>query len=515
MRTYQYINIATTNMGDPVASSNIFCILPIEMHDYISQFLDLKSLSNLIRVNKQTYNIVSGTILHRELIKCQDMVVRDKNKKLSPIQIIFRKACRSDCLYLVQHIEHIHIKEISQTIPNNFRTACATGSMKVIRYFLNQYPDLKKTDGICYACIADRIEIVKFLVANEVNFHMINEKALISACCFGSLKIVEFLVEIGANIHIDNEKPLYAAGKNNHPAIVKFLVEKGANLHIVVDTIILDSCVKGFLQMIKCLAELGVNLRDLCAADFHPPFVIACHYGHLDVVLFLIEQGINVNMNDGKAIQQACISGHKKIVQILMEHGANFRSPQLLVKACEYGQIDILKLLVEQGADLDACDDYNMDLIRMTFNKNINHENHYQIIQYLLSKGLELDETHDRFLYWACKKGDFELAKLFLEHGANPNYLKRHFNSTNLKCSKRHTNNFCKGIYCLEIATINNHLNIVQLLIKYGANFRHPKYIETLMREGSWEIIEWIINVTSKCLDFRIKQSKKYFIRNV
>ncbi|KAE9385780.1 ankyrin, partial [Gymnopus androsaceus JB14] len=57
----------------------------------------------------------------------------------------------------------------------------------------------------------------------------------------------------------------------------------------------------------------------------YTPLMIAAEIGHLDVVSVLIEEGANVNAQseDGStALRQASQEGHLEIVKLLLNHGA-------------------------------------------------------------------------------------------------------------------------------------------------------------------------------------------------
>ncbi|XP_019860059.1 PREDICTED: transient receptor potential cation channel subfamily A member 1 homolog isoform X2 [Amphimedon queenslandica] len=117
----------------------------------------------------------------------------------------------------------------------------------------------------------------------------------------------------------------------------------------------------------------------------------------------------------------ACFKGHTEIVKLLLEHGADFnvtnnkgqgRTP--LGIACVQGHTEVVKLLLKHKADFnDVTDD----------NGNTPLSN-------------------------ACKPGHMEIVELLLEHGANSNV----------------TNN--KGYTPLSIACYKGHTEIVKLLLE-------------------------------------------------
>jgi len=73
-------------------------------------------------------------------------------------------------------------------------------------------------------------------------------------------------------------------------------------------------------------------------------FIFACELGMRDLVDFLLTANKKLNLNDG--LWGACCGGHREIVDLIIERGANnfifgFQG------ACEGGHLDLAKLMVE------------------------------------------------------------------------------------------------------------------------------------------------------------------------
>ena len=56
------------------------------------------------------------------------------------------------------------------------------------------------------------------------------------------------------------------------------------------------------------------------------PIYVACQNGHIEVVKYLVEHGANINKgnnnNNATPLDIACEKGHEKVVKYLVEHGA-------------------------------------------------------------------------------------------------------------------------------------------------------------------------------------------------
>jgi len=76
------------------------------------------------------------------------------------------------------------------------------------------------------------------------------------------------------------------------------------------------------------------------------PLIIAAAYGHKDVVQILLDNGANIDHqeNDGvTALLFAAINGEKDVVQLLLDNGANRRLKSNLGTACIYnGRVDYI-----------------------------------------------------------------------------------------------------------------------------------------------------------------------------
>ncbi len=143
-------------------------------------------------------------------------------------------------------------------------------------------------------------------------------RSLIYACQYGTLDMVECLVQHGANISVGIGEPLKSASYRGNLLIVQYLIKMGADV-LLDDNRALRYAVAGnHLDVLIHLVDSGAKAND-CA------LVWACSLGFTDIVKYLISRGADASMMDNTCITQARLNGHKDIVEILLQHGAQFR----------------------------------------------------------------------------------------------------------------------------------------------------------------------------------------------
>src|SRR4051812_26216992 len=102
----------------------------------------------------------------------------------------------------------------------------------------------------------------------------------------------------------------------------------------------------------KKLLSLCLMLFTLAAtADQNEDLVKACQAGNLAEVKAQVEKGADVNYKGGTPINSAVF--YADVVQYLLEKGAkaNEGDNNALVTACVYGSPQVIKLLLDAGAD--------------------------------------------------------------------------------------------------------------------------------------------------------------------
>jgi ankyrin repeat protein len=154
------------------------------------------------------------------------------------------------------------------------------------------------------------------------------KSALQAAATSGDSSTVQTLVKSGAAVNYrgDSGGALHLAVRGGYKDIVKILLEAGANPNV-----------KG--------NELGLPLTDAAA------------HGDDELVLLLLDRGADPNVIDGwhydRPLSAACHKCSLETVRALLEKGATPINCHALCHAAERGDIDIMRLVLENGADVN------------------------------------------------------------------------------------------------------------------------------------------------------------------
>jgi hypothetical protein len=175
--------------------------------------------------------------------------------------------------------------------------------------------------------------------------------------------------------------------------------------------------------------------------------------GHVETVQALLVMGADVNKagEDGnKPLIEAIEEQHWAVARLLLEYKAevNIRcySQTPLVKASFHGQIELVRILLARGANINL-----------------------------------VDANADSPLITAIHFRHWDIVKLLLTHKPNVNHVS------------------FDGETALTAAAFQGHLETVKELVAIGANINHlTKYSETALikatRQNKWEVVNFLVS---------------------
>ncbi|MGM0589167.1 MAG: ankyrin repeat domain-containing protein [Bacteroidota bacterium] len=188
------------------------------------------------------------------------------------------------------------------------------------------------------------------------------QKNLIESIENGKIDTVKALIiSHPALIHARTESSipivLYAAYLKKWD-VVDELIALGAELNVF------EASAVGDQERLEQLLEHSPGLLNGYSTDGYTPLGLACYFGHVDIVQFLLDQGANTNKRSNNAqrvfpLHSALTQNDKdlalKLVTILLDYDAEADVAQqdgitALHQAAARGNLGVLKLLIRHGA---------------------------------------------------------------------------------------------------------------------------------------------------------------------
>ncbi|AAV51143.1 ankyrin containing protein, partial [Acanthamoeba polyphaga mimivirus] len=104
---------------------------------------------------------------------------------------------------------------------------------------------------------------------------------------------------------------------------------------------------------------------------------------------------------------------------ILVEHGADISAnyDRTIINSSEYGNFEIVKYLIDNGADITAINEYGFTPLDLS-SKN----GHYEIVKLLVECRASIIKTDNLTLILASENGHIKIVKLLVENGADIRY---------------------------------------------------------------------------------------------
>ena len=294
---------------------------------------------------------------------------------------------------------------------------------------------------------------------------------LMHACSVGDVARATALLKVRANVNAasatDNLTPLMFAADNGYTEIVRLLLEAGANPNVSMatvdrDTPLLMAIRWEDLELVKLLvlwgaAVDGSNINGITA------LASASDTGYTDIVEFLIGCGADVNAkrfdDHFTPLLYACQSGHLEVARLLLDEGAVVDARSIyratpLMWAASQGHTELCSLLIERGADVNAYCIRGVTPLMMAAEAG-----QADIISLLLIFGAKIDEQDmlrnggNTALLFASQNGSLPAVRLLLKAGANVNIAAVGSGATPLMSAAR-----------------NGDLEMVKLMVEHGAN---------------------------------------------
>ncbi|KAH7209900.1 hypothetical protein DER44DRAFT_864517 [Fusarium oxysporum] len=311
-------------------------------------------------------------------------------------------------------------------------------AMECLAFGFNMKPEFAirfKPNLEIYAGIdVDRCCVVEDLLASGANPHMLGyggNTPLHFAAILGDVKIIEKLLDCGADVHISNKSghiPLVLAVRHGRELACMKLLELGT-----VDmcgenrrTALIEAASVKDLTLMETLIEAGATV-DLPDDAGQTALMEASKHGHAQIVKLLLENKSDVDHQDHNrdtALMKACRDIHTDVIELLL--GANARlgimnavgETAFSNAGRRFGDGDVKQLLRRHSTDPGTRDQHSgIALISAsTWGKP-------GIISLILedAESKPTSKYLDLALSTSCSTGGDKVARLLIDHGANPN----------------------------------------------------------------------------------------------
>lgn len=236
----------------------------------------------------------------------------------------------------------------------DFIDAAAAGRVNIMKYLHDRGISDKK-EALVIASENGHINAVRFLLDHGANVQ--EQRALFWASQNGHIDIVELLLDRGANVHTGNDASLSYASQNGHTAIVKLLIDRGSDGRNLIQSV-LTASENGHNETVKLLLDrLGGNRNLLPVYD--QILVSAARGGNLDLVKSMMAQGADIHTDNDAALIDACMECRPNIINFLLEHkfDVHANDDAALIAASATNCTDGVRMLLEHGADVHARND--------------------------------------------------------------------------------------------------------------------------------------------------------------
>lgn len=251
------------------------------------------------------------------------------------------------------------------------------------------------------------------------------------------------------------DKELLKSYLENDIKKIRLLLEYGSNPNIKItnESLLFYASESGNLEIFELLLRYGAELKD--ESEYKIALMCAAMEKRIDILKLLVDRGVDLNIRSisGKtALMYAVEKGYLEIVKFLVDHGSDVS----------------IRSMEGETALLFACRDHRYFIAKylLDHNANINVKSLYDksvLMRVLQGENIKLKhylakQNVELYRRWSFPKNEYKkrtdiaLLKLLLDYGANVNAIDEY------------------GRTALMSAGKNDDLGAIELLLEYGAD---------------------------------------------
>ena len=230
------------------------------------------------------------------------------------------------------------------------------------------------------------------------------------------------IIESGVPIDVPDgvgRTPLFYAARDDNLDIARVLIDKGANINtkdVIGATILIGALRNGQPEAAKLLLEKGASIEE----GGYSPLVLAAERGYRDIAKILLARGADFrrpSLSGDTALRAATRNGHRELAEFLIELGADVNQGQPILGAAFRNDLEMVKLLLGKGADVNAIDKTGRSALRM-----VARDEYEEMMRLLLAHGANVNLPTiygETSLMLAAESGHEKTIRLLLAHGAD------------------------------------------------------------------------------------------------
>ncbi|KAJ7586308.1 ankyrin repeat-containing domain protein [Mycena floridula] len=229
----------------------------------------------------------------------------------------------------------------------------------------------------------------------------------------GNLALLKQFVDWGADLNardLMDRTTLNSAAEAGHLETVKFLLEQGVDVNVkggIMKSALAAAAYRGKIEVVEYLFNKGAN------PNAQDNILFWATFGGLEAVELLIDKGANLQVQGQSALAAASGSGNLDIAKLLIGKGV---SPRNVIEPCSQGDLEMVKLLVRNGADVNALDiTYGSALLAAIQGRQS------EVVEFLIESGADVNAWPNRVctaLQLAIHVGHKGIEEILRRHGA-------------------------------------------------------------------------------------------------
>ncbi len=293
-------------------------------------------------------------------------------------------------------------------------------------------------DGVVFLAVKKGVlENVRLLGEHGVRVnreHLEEKTMLMHAVARGYRDIAAYLLQKGARVDAQDRYGYSALMHATDPRIVRLLIEHKADLNLQDKygrTALMHAVRKGRFEIVRLLVQKGADID--AQRSSNTPLAVALASKRYKIASFLIAGGANVNatMKPGfqgslSVLEKAVRLGRLELVRALLDKGAkvghrvvdgsgDWAGYNALLFAAYRGHLDIVRLLVERGADLNAANGSGQTALMIAASLG-----HTAVVDYLLKRKADVSVRDKRGRTALDYSSRSEIKKMLLGGSARP-----------------------------------------------------------------------------------------------